>query len=108
MAPGEQDAKKELDMLRKAAQLRAVSGRSKLEEVRKKGDVSDAKPQKVEPVKEEVSVKTYTVEPGDTLSGIALKLLGNANRWPDIFNANKDKIENPNLIYAGQELVIPD
>lgn len=51
---------------------------------------------------------TYTVVPGDTLSGIALKFYGDASRWPEIHEANKDIIENPNLIYPGQTFVIPD
>jgi len=51
---------------------------------------------------------TYTVVRGDTLSHIAKRYYGNAGRWPEIFEANKDKIKNPNLIYPGQVLVIPD
>lgn len=50
---------------------------------------------------------THTVVPGDTLSGIAKKYLGDARRWPEIHKANKDKIANPNLIYPGQVFVIP-
>ena len=47
----------------------------------------------------------YRVVSGDTLSGIALKLYGDANRWPDIQAANG--LANPNRIYPGQELLIP-
>lgn len=50
---------------------------------------------------------THTVAPGDTLSAIAKKYLGDASRWPEIHKANKDKIANPNLIYPGQVFVIP-
>jgi nucleoid-associated protein YgaU len=50
---------------------------------------------------------TYTIQRGDTLSHIALRFCGKASRWPEIFDANKDKIKNPNLIYPGQVLVIP-
>lgn len=52
--------------------------------------------------------RTYTVQSGDSLSKIAKALLGDANRWPEIFEANKDKIKDPNMIHVGQELVIPD
>jgi nucleoid-associated protein YgaU len=52
--------------------------------------------------------RTYVVQSGDSLWKIAEKLLGNGNRWKEIFEANKDKIEDPNLIYPGQELVIPE
>jgi nucleoid-associated protein YgaU len=92
-------------MLRKAAQLRAVSGRSKVSDARKKVASADKTPEPAAPEKPE---KTYKVKAGDTLSGIALKLLGDAGRWQEIFNANKDKIKDPNLIRIGQELVIPD
>jgi nucleoid-associated protein YgaU len=51
--------------------------------------------------------QTYTVQPGDTLSGIAKKLLGNANAYMDIFNANKDQLKDPDKIFPGQVLKIP-
>jgi nucleoid-associated protein YgaU len=51
---------------------------------------------------------TYTVVPGDTLSGIAQRFYGNAGEWHRIHEANRDKIQNPNLIYPGQTFVIPD
>lgn len=53
------------------------------------------------------SVKTYTVKSGDCLWIIAKKYYGNGARYSDIYNANKDKISNPNLIYPGQVLTIP-
>ncbi|MBN1634408.1 MAG: LysM peptidoglycan-binding domain-containing protein [Ignavibacteria bacterium] len=54
-----------------------------------------------------VGGNTYTVKSGDTLSGIAKQFYGNANKYMDIFNANKDKLSDPNKIYPGQELIIP-
>jgi uncharacterized protein YidB (DUF937 family) len=51
--------------------------------------------------------KTYTVVPGDTLSKIAKQYYGNANDWPKIFDANKDKLSNPDRISIGQVLRIP-
>lgn len=50
---------------------------------------------------------TYTVAKGDSLSKIAKKVLGNANRWREIFDANRDQIDNPDLIQPGQVLKIP-
>ena len=50
---------------------------------------------------------THVVQPGDTLWAIAKKYYGDGNQYPKIYNANKDKIKNPNLIYPGQKLVIP-
>jgi LysM repeat protein len=51
--------------------------------------------------------QTYTVKPGDTLSGIAKQLLGNANAYKDIFNANRDQLSDPDKIRPGQVLKIP-
>jgi nucleoid-associated protein YgaU len=51
--------------------------------------------------------KTYVVQPGDSLSKIAKELLGDAARWSEIFELNKDQIKDPNLIQVGQELRLP-
>jgi LysM repeat protein len=50
---------------------------------------------------------TYTVQSGDTLSGIAKKFLGNANEYMEIFNANRDQLTDPDKIKPGQVLKIP-
>ena len=50
---------------------------------------------------------TYTVQSGDTLSGIAKKFLGNANEYMEIFNANRDQLSDPDKIKPGQVLKIP-
>ncbi len=50
---------------------------------------------------------TYVVKAGDSLSAIAKAVYGNAARWPEIFEANKDLIKDPKLIRPGQELRIP-
>ena len=51
--------------------------------------------------------RTYTVKPGDTLSKIAKEMLGDANAYMDIFNANKNQLSDPNAIKPGQVLKIP-
>jgi nucleoid-associated protein YgaU len=51
--------------------------------------------------------RSYVVKSGDTLSKIAREVLGDADRWPEILAANKDKIADPNKIQPGQELKIP-
>lgn len=51
--------------------------------------------------------RTYTVRPGDTLSGIAQRLYGRAADWPSLYEANRSKIRNPGLIYVGQVLSVP-
>tara|TARA_Y100000814_G_scaffold12734_1_gene9648 strand:+ start:8996 stop:10150 length:1155 start_codon:yes stop_codon:yes gene_type:complete len=51
----------------------------------------------------------YTVQPADSLSSIASFFYRNGNRWPDIANANRFLIsDNPDLIYPGMVLVVPN
>ena len=45
--------------------------------------------------------------PGDSLSKIAKEYYGNAMKYPEIFEANREVIKDPNLIYPGQKLRIP-
>ena len=51
--------------------------------------------------------KVYVVKRGDTLSAIARDHLGKVSRWPEIWEANKGRIANPNLIEIGWELLLP-
>ena len=51
--------------------------------------------------------RVYVVKSGDSLSKIAAEVYGDADRWQEIFEANKDKITDPNVIPLGQELHIP-
>jgi ABC-type amino acid transport substrate-binding protein len=50
----------------------------------------------------------YKVKPGDTLSGIARSHLGKMTRWPEIWELNKNRIADPNLIEIGWELLLPE
>jgi nucleoid-associated protein YgaU len=49
----------------------------------------------------------YAVVSGDTLSGIAAKYYGDAKEWPRIFEANRNQIHDPDRIFPGQVLRIP-
>jgi nucleoid-associated protein YgaU len=51
--------------------------------------------------------EVYVVVAGDSLSKIAKRLYGDANKWRQIHEANKDLIKNPDLIHPGQKLKIP-
>lgn len=53
------------------------------------------------------AARTYTVQPGDNLSKISKEFYGNANQYMKIFEANKDKLSDPDKIRAGMELLIP-
>ena len=57
--------------------------------------------------KDEHTLQSYTVEKGDSLSKIAQKVYGKASLWRQIYEANKDHIKDPDLIYPGQILRLP-
>ncbi|MCB1581703.1 MAG: peptidoglycan-binding protein LysM [Xanthomonadales bacterium] len=52
--------------------------------------------------------RTYTVKSGDTLGKIAKEFYGNAMQYPKIFEANKPMLKDPDKIYPGQVLRIPE
>ena len=52
-------------------------------------------------------VVTYTVQKGDSLSKIAKEYYGDAREWKKIYEANKERIKNPDLIQPGWVLTIP-
>jgi nucleoid-associated protein YgaU len=54
------------------------------------------------------STRRYTVKSGDSLSKISREFYGNAGDYMKIFEANRDKLSDPNQIQPGQELVIPE
>ncbi|MCK9538957.1 LysM peptidoglycan-binding domain-containing protein [Dokdonella sp.] len=56
---------------------------------------------------EAATERTYTVVSGDNLSRIAKHFYGKASRWHAIFEANRDQLDNPDLIRPGQVLRIP-
>ena len=57
---------------------------------------------------EEDDSNTYTVQSGDTLWKIASNAYGDGSKYMTIFEANTDILENPDRIFPGQKLVIPE
>jgi peptidoglycan hydrolase-like protein with peptidoglycan-binding domain len=53
------------------------------------------------------SLRVHMVQRGDTLSAIALEYLGDANRWPEMFDLNRGLISDPDRIAPGQVLALP-
>jgi nucleoid-associated protein YgaU len=53
------------------------------------------------------AARTYTVQAGDSLSKISKQFYGDANKYMKIFEANKDKLTDPNKVNVGTELLIP-
>ena len=52
--------------------------------------------------------KIYTVQAGDSLSKISKQFYGNANQYMKIFEANRDRLDDPDKIRVGQQLIIPE
>jgi nucleoid-associated protein YgaU len=52
--------------------------------------------------------RSYTVQKGDSLSKIAKREYGDAQQWRRIYEANRDLIQNPDLIHPGQVFRIPE
>ena len=76
------------------------------EEQVKKADFSGVT-SSVDSTEQIVGEQSYTVQKGDTLSHIAKQFYGSANKWHAIFDANRDQLDNPDLIKPGQVLKIP-
>jgi len=62
---------------------------------------------KVDSTAEIVGERTYTIEKGDTLSKIAKEQLGHASAWKQIFEANRDVLDDPDRIFPGQVIKLP-
>lgn len=55
----------------------------------------------------EAEAEYYVIESGDTLWAIADKFLGSGAKYPEIFEANREVIEDPDKIFVGQKIRIP-
>lgn len=98
---GEQDGTGDVYYDLTLKEYRAVEiKKTKLKETKKK----KSKPKRPAAKKK---TKTYTVKSGDCLWNIAKRFYGNGAQYTKIYNANRGKIKNPNLIYPGQVLTIP-
>jgi nucleoid-associated protein YgaU len=84
-----------------AERQRMADARKRFEEEQKKKEEAKEEKAKVKQV--------YVVKSGDSLSKIAKELMGDAKRWPEIYELNKELIgDDPNVIHPGQELKIPE
>ena len=89
-----QAAEEKADLARVRQRARAAAARK---ERQLRGEKQDQGP----------ATRVHVVKPGDSLSKIAKAVYGDAGRWPEILEANRDQIQDPNLIHPGQELRIP-
>jgi nucleoid-associated protein YgaU len=83
------------------------------EQKKKEQELAEEQAKKEQPTPSEENIKLiYTVKktkPAECLWRIAGKkeIYNNPREWRKIYEANKDQIKNPNLIYPGQNLKIP-
>lgn len=75
---------------------------------KKKPDFSNVESGSSSTAPEPEEVRTYTVEEGDTLWDISERFYGSGNEWRRIYEANRDRIEDPDVIQPGWELTIPE
>jgi nucleoid-associated protein YgaU len=76
------------------------------EQIVPKADFSDVTA-KVDSTEQIVGEQSYTIGKGDTLSKIAKDHYGNANAWKQIFEANRDVIDDPDRVFPGQVIRLP-
>ena len=74
---------------------------------KKQADISKAIERRTVPQPESYSPEVYRTLRGATLWQIAWDYYRNSFLWPIIYQANSDFIDNPNLIYIDQNLMIP-
>ncbi len=110
------DLKLQVDNLRVEieGEKATVSGRAKDQSTREKVILVVGNVEGISQVDDRMDVENkepeavfHTVETGDTLSKIAKQHYGNANKYPEIFEANKPMLSHPDKIYPGQVLRIP-
>lgn len=88
-----------------------ISGNASQEVIEKAaliaGNVAGIKSVEVEGANEDSADNYYTIQKGDNLSKISKQFYGDPNKYDKIFEANREVIKDPNLIYPGQKIRIP-
>jgi nucleoid-associated protein YgaU len=95
----EAKAREQQELEAKAREI-AEAQRQRLEEVKQRIRARGTEPQAP-------SEHIYEVQAGDTLGKIAKQFYGDGGRWREIYEANRDTIQNPDLIQVGQKIRIP-
>ena len=57
---------------------------------------------------EKAGAQQYTVKAGDTLARLAEQFYNSGSKWEKIYEANREQVKNPNYIFVGMKLIIPD
>ena len=61
----------------------------------------------VDSTEEIVGERTYTIEKGERVSKLGKAKRGSANAWKQIFEANRDVLDDPDRIFPGQIIKLP-
>ncbi len=92
-----------------------IQGQANSSETREKVILAVGNIEGISQVDDQLTVTTpapeaqfYTVQSGDSLSKIAKQFYGDPMKYPQIFDANKPMLADPDKIYPGQTLRIPD
>jgi nucleoid-associated protein YgaU len=64
--------------------------------------------QELLPEKDQSQIQYYTVRKNDTLQKISYKFYGTTKKWNKLFEANRDVLKNPDKLYPGTRIKIPD
>ena len=91
--------------LRENIELRAELEAARAEIDRLRGGA--VRPLAVAPAAPVASGRTHVVKEGETLGTIAARYYGSVDAFSRLFEANRDRVQDPNLIYVGQNLRIP-
>ncbi len=105
--PGIKQVKQELSLASPAAAEPAAAEPAAIEVTAESGADTPTPPATAE-TSASAAARTYTVEAGDTLWKIAKQFYGDGSQYLRIFEANKGLLKDPDHIFPGQELVIPE
>jgi nucleoid-associated protein YgaU len=88
-------------------ELAAAQTEAAAPEVAPASEPATSEPAAAEPAAEAAAPITITVQPGFTLWAIARDTYGDGVLYVQVFEANRDKIKDPDLIYPGQVFTVP-
>jgi ABC-type nitrate/sulfonate/bicarbonate transport system substrate-binding protein len=86
--------------------IKSATSEEKVQPMAKQVPMTAVKP--TAPKIDNMGAQQYTVKPGDTLARLALQFYNAAHKWGKIYEANKDHVKNPDYIYIGMKLIIPE
>ena len=92
-----------------AESLHGVAARLEERLASERARVGTAQPREKKDAPPTPAAQTYVVKPGDSLWRISGQagILGRSAEWKRLYEANRDRIQNPDRIYPGQEIQIP-